>query len=390
MDRFCKAKSGQGRPVDMAGIYIHIPFCKQKCSYCDFHFSTTHTLLNPLVESLKRELQMRKEELKQAEINAIYFGGGTPSLLNASVIHELIETVYAHYKVVPNPEITLEANPDDLNKPYIQALSKTSVNRLSIGIQSFRESDLLLMNRAHSSQEAMECLDLASSYFDNYSLDLIYGIPNLSAKAWQENIEKALYFSPAHISAYALTVSPKTLLEYEIKHGKRPPLDDDIAFEHFNILRELLLSKGYEHYEISNFALAGKWAVNNTAYWQGKEYLGIGPSAHSYVNGNRSWNISNNVKYLDAIEKNQLPNTVEKLSKWDRYNEYVMTGLRTQWGISLEHIESEFGKEALEFLHNESADFIKDCFLLLKDEQLKIHETKLFYADGIASQLFYV
>lgn len=390
MDRFCEAKSGQGRPVDMAGIYIHIPFCKQKCSYCDFHFSTTHTLLNPLVESLKLELRLRKEELKHEEVNAIYFGGGTPSMLQASVIQELIEMVYAHYKVVSNPEITLEANPDDLKKPYIQALSKTLVNRLSIGIQSFRECDLKFMNRAHTAQEAEDCLEWASNYFDNYSLDLIYGIPNLSAKAWQENIEKALRHNPAHLSAYALTVSPKTLLEHEINNGKRPPLDDDLAFEHFNILRELLLSKGYEHYEISNFALAGKWAVNNTAYWQGKEYLGIGPSAHSYVNGDRSWNISNNVKYIRALEMNQLPSTVEKLSKWDRYNEYVMTGIRTQWGISLKHIESEFGKEALEYLHKESASFIKDRFLLLKDEQLNLHDTKLFYADGIASQLFYV
>lgn len=374
----------------MAGIYIHIPFCKQKCSYCDFHFSTTHTLMESMVSSIQSEIVLRKNELTDSQIEALYFGGGTPSLLSASEIEAIIDTVYRHYRVSSNAEITLEANPDDLSESYLQSLAKTRVNRLSVGIQSFREEDLRFMNRAHSAQEAKECLSRICNYFTHFSLDLIYGIPQLSPEAWLENIQTALSFKPHHISAYALTVSPNTLLEHEIKKGIRPPLDEEMAFLHFEALRNELSKEGYLHYEISNFCLPGKFAVNNTAYWQGKEYLGIGPSAHSFVNGVRSWNVSNNVKYLYALNENSLPSTCEKLTIWDQYNEFVMTGLRTMWGVSLEEVETKFGKEALLYLKGESEILLNNGSLVIDNKRLTISPMQLFYADGIAAQLFYV
>lgn len=374
----------------MAGIYIHIPFCKQKCSYCDFHFSTTHTLMESMVSSIQSEIVLRKNELTDSQINALYFGGGTPSLLSTVEIEAIIDTVYRHYRVSSNTEITLEANPDDLSESYLQSLAKTRVNRLSVGIQSFREEDLRFMNRAHSAQEAKDCLNRIRNYFTHFSLDLIYGVPQLSPEAWLENIQTALSFKPHHISAYALTVSPKTLLEHEIKKGIRPPLDEEMAFSHFETLRNELSKEGYLHYEISNFCLPGKFAVNNTAYWQGKEYLGIGPSAHSFVNGVRSWNVSNNVKYLYAINENTFPSTYEKLTTWDQYNEFIMTGLRTIWGVSLEEVEAKFGKEALFYLKREAEILLNNGSLVIDNKTLTISPMKLFYADGIAAQLFYV
>ncbi|WP_041632681.1 radical SAM family heme chaperone HemW [Maribacter sp. HTCC2170] len=374
----------------MSGIYIHIPFCKQACHYCDFHFSTSLKKKAQMVAALKKELMLRQEKLAGEIIETIYFGGGTPSVLDINEINDLIKTVYSNYEVVENPEITLEANPDDLSMNKIIELSQSPINRLSIGIQSFFEEDLLLMNRAHNAKEAEECITEATKYFDNISIDLIYGIPNMTNERWLQNIEKALSYNIPHISSYALTVEPKTALANFIQKGKMSPLDEELAQEHFQMLYEVLTINGYDCYEISNFGKPGYYSKNNTAYWLGKTYLGIGPSAHSYDGRRRSWNVSNNPKYLKSIESGQLPSEVEELSLNDKYNEYIMTGLRTSWGVSLQRISQEFGKERLNYLTRQSEQYLDQQLLVLKEDQLIATKKGKFLVDGIASDLFVV
>ena len=304
----------------MSGIYIHIPFCKQACHYCDFHFSTSMNKKEEMVLALAKEIRLRKSESANEEVETIYFGGGTPSVLTSAEIDFLISEVYQNYSVIENPEITLEANTDDLSTERIVALSKSKVNRLSIGIQSFFEDDLKMMNRAHNSAEAQKCLSEASKYFDNISIDLIYGVPGMTNEKWQLNIEKALSFGIPHISSYALTVEPKTALKKLIQTGKVAEPNDEVAQEHFVILVDTLTANGFVHYELSNFGKENYFSKNNSAYWLGKKYIGIGPSAHSYDGISRSWNIANNPMYLKAIAIDELPNEIEKLSQSDRYN----------------------------------------------------------------------
>lgn len=374
----------------MSGIYIHIPFCKQACHYCDFHFSTSMKKKDEMVLALAKELQMRKKEFENETIETIYFGGGTPSILTIDEIRFLIDAVYEHYVVAENPEITLEANPDDLSNERIIELSKTPINRLSIGIQSFFEEDLVMMNRAHNSAEASKCLEEATKYFDNISLDLIYGIPGMSNEKWKQNIETALSFGIPHISSYALTVEPKTALNKLIQTGKIAKPKDEVAEAHFQILVETLEANGFIHYELSNFGKEKYFSKNNSAYWLGEKYLGIGPSAHSYDGISRSWNVSNNSIYLKSMEENKLPNETEFLTITNRYNEYVMTGLRTIWGVSLERIDKEFGNEYLDYLQKQSQKFINDDLLFMDNNILKPTKKGKFLTDGIASDLFYL
>ena len=398
----------------MSGIYIHIPFCKQACHYCDFHFSTSLKKKDEMVLALAKEIALRKNELldcarsdKNDIVETIYFGGGTPSILEISDLKLLIDAVYSNYKVIENPEITLEANPDDLlssraqSRDFYEGYRSLGINRLSIGIQSFFEDDLQLMNRAHNSEEAKKCLEFATQYFDNISIDLIYGMPNMSNEKWLQNIETALSFNIPHISSYALTVEPKTALKKLIQTGKIAEPKDEVAQEHFQILVDKLSENGFIHYELSNFGKENYFSKNNSAYWLGKKYIGIGPSAHSFDGVSRSWNISNNSIYLKSIAKNQLPSETEILSKNDRYNEYVMTGLRTIWGISLEKIEKEFGTDFLEYLLKQSEKFIADDLLEIVtssdfekqnriEKLLKPTQKGKFLCDGIASDLFLV
>jgi oxygen-independent coproporphyrinogen-3 oxidase len=374
----------------MSGIYIHIPFCKQACHYCDFHFSTSMKKKEEMVLALSKELQLRKKEFQKGSIATIYFGGGTPSVLTPAEIRFLIDVIYENYTVVSTPEITLEANPDDLSEERIAAFAELGINRLSIGIQSFFEEDLQLMNRAHNSEEAQKCLEIATRYFDNISLDLIYGIPGMTNERWQQNIETALSFGIPHISSYALTVEPKTTLNKLIQTGKVASPNDEVAQEHFMILVETLENNGFVHYELSNFGKENYFSQNNSAYWLGKKYLGIGPSAHSYDGVSRSWNVSNNALYLKAIQHEELPNEIEKLTLEDRYNEYIMTGLRTIWGVSLVRIEQEFGIEFLNYLKQQSQKFIDDGLLSIADDILKPTLKGKFLTDGIASDLFYL
>ena len=378
----------------MSGIYIHIPFCKQACHYCDFHFSTSMKKKDEMVLALAKELQLRKDEFQfDAEIpciETIYFGGGTPSVLNVEDIQLLIDTVRQDYPVSQNPEITLEANPDDLSEENLKAFAAIGINRLSIGIQSFFEEDLKLMYRAHDATQAKKCLEFATRYFDNISLDLIYGIPGMTNERWQQNIETALSFGIPHISSYALTVEPKTALNKLIQTGKVAAPKDEVAQEHFLILVETLEAKGFLHYELSNFGKENYFSRNNSAYWLGKKYLGIGPSAHSYDGVSRSWNVANNALYLKAIQKGELPREVELLSQEDLYNEYIMTGLRTIWGVSLIRIEQEFGTDYLNYLKQQSQKFIHDGLLIITDGILKPTLKGKFLTDGITSDLFYL
>ena len=379
----------------MSGIYIHIPFCKQACHYCDFHFSTSLKKKDEMVLALAKEIKLRKSELLDCarsdnKIETIYFGGGTPSILEVEDLRFLIDEVYKNYKVVENPEITVEANPDDLTEKRIVELSKNKVNRLSIGIQSFFEDDLQLMNRAHNSEEALNCLELATQYFDNISLDLIYGIPGSSNEKWKQNIDKALSFGIPHISSYALTVEPKTALDKFIKKGIIKQPDDEVTQEQFHILVDTLQENGFVHYELSNFGKPHYFSKNNSAYWLGKKYIGIGPSAHSYDGVNRGWNVSNNSIYIKSIQENKVPIEIEKLTITDRYNEYIMTGLRTIWGVSLERIEKDFGKIYLDYLNKEAKRFIEDELLIIENNVLRATKKGKFLCDGIASDLFLV
>jgi oxygen-independent coproporphyrinogen-3 oxidase len=343
-----------------------------------------------MVLALAKEIAMRKNEFSTERVETIYFGGGTPSVLKNDEIKFLISEVYKNYSVVENPEITLEANPDDLSTERILELSKSHINRLSIGIQSFYEEDLQLMNRAHNSAEAINCLTEATKYFDNISLDLIYGIPGLTDEMWKKNIETALSFGIPHISSYALTVEPKTALRKLIDTGKIAEPQDEVASNHFMILVEMLHKNGFIHYELSNFGKENYFSKNNSAYWLGKKYIGIGPSAHSYDGEKRGWNIANNSLYLKSIQNNELPIETETLTISDRYNEYIMTGLRTIWGVSLERIETEFGLDYLNYLQKQSQKFLDDDLLFIENNILKPTPKGKFLTDGIASDLFYL
>ncbi|WP_324023964.1 radical SAM family heme chaperone HemW [Maribacter sp. BPC-D8] len=372
----------------MSGIYIHIPFCKQACHYCDFHFSTTMGKKDAMVNALCKELELRKTEFSGETVATIYFGGGTPSVLEIKEIEQLISTVSEHYDVVDNPEITLEANPDDLSEEKILQLVASPINRLSIGIQSFFEEDLKLMNRAHNALEAEKCLQLASQHFDNISIDLIYGMPNMTLERWKQNIDKALGFGIPHISSYALTVEPKTALAKFVENGLITPATDEETQEHFNHLNKTLLAAGFDCYEISNFGKPGYYSKNNSAYWQQKKYIGIGPSAHSFDGVRRGWNINNNPKYIKSIAQNILPMEVEVLSATDKYNEYIMTGLRTIWGVSLSRISDEFGPKYKEYALMQADKFIEEHLLFVDGDILKTTKKGMFLADGIAADLF--
>ncbi len=341
-----------------------------------------------MVLALAKEITMRKIEFENEIIETIYFGGGTPSRLLISDFRLLIDAVYDNYSVVENPEITVEANPDDLIENYLIDLKKIGINRLSIGIQSFFEDDLLLMNRAHNVEEAKKCLEIATKHFDNISLDLIYGIPNMGNEKWEQNIKTALSFGINHISSYALTVESRTALKKLIDTGKIAAPKDEVAAEHFQILIETLEDEGFIHYELSNFGKENYFSKNNSSYWLGKKYIGIGPSAHSFDGKSRSWNVANNKIYIDQINKNILPSDTEILSKTDCYNEYIMTGLRTIWGVSLLKIETDFGQDYLKYLLKQADNHINNEVLFIENNIVKTTKKGKFLCDGIASDLF--
>ncbi|MFT7283722.1 MAG: putative oxygen-independent coproporphyrinogen III oxidase [Nonlabens sp.] len=376
--------------VVMSGIYIHIPFCKQACHYCDFHFSTNLKHKTAIIDAICDELRFRKSEFKNTTVQTLYFGGGTPSVLEVDEVERIIQTVFDHYLVSSNPEITLEANPDDLTEERLILFSKTRINRLSIGVQSFFEEDLKLMNRAHNAKEAHQCIEQAVNYFPNISIDLIYGIPGMSKDRWRENLYKAIQLNVPHISSYALTVEDNTVLKSLIEKGMVPKVEDEVAQQHFQILLDVMELHSFENYEFSNFGKEGFFSQNNTAYWTGKSYIGIGPSAHSFDGKRRGWNINNNVKYMKAIQSGELPMEIEVLTLVDQYNEYVMTGLRTIYGVSLDKIETNYGGNFKDYLLLQSEVYLKEHLLYLDGDTLLVTRKGKFLSDGIASELFMV
>ena len=374
----------------MSGIYIHIPFCKKACHYCNFHFSTNQNSKSSFIKALSKELRLRSSEYESNKIQTIYFGGGTPTVLQISELTSILDVVYEFYNVSETPEITLEANPDDLDLEKIVTLSKTKINRLSIGIQSFHETDLVAMNRAHSAYQAKKCLDLATRYFDNITIDLMFGMPTMSMDLWRENLQIAFGFGIKHLSCYAMTVEPQTALEHFIKKGSHPPMDDELAANHFKVIIEETSKQGFIHYETCSFGKPDYFSKHNTSYCLVKTYLGVGPSAHSFNGKKRSWNISNNSKYIKSIEASILPSESEILSIENKFNEYIMTGLRTMWGVSLQIIETEYGPKIKDQLLENATKLLKSDFLVIEDQHLKVTTTGKFLSDGIASELFLV
>lgn len=372
----------------MSSIYLHIPFCKQACHYCNFHFSTSIKRKDELVEALFKELEMQTSYLEDDLVESVYFGGGTPSLLEPQTIQKLCEQIDRLYQLSPTAEITLEANPDDLSAAYLQELSQTPVNRLSIGIQSFTDEDLQYMNRAHNAGEALDCLKHALTYgFENYSIDLIYGTPTMTDEQWTSNLETVFELNVPHISCYALTVEPDTALHHFIENKKVVPVDDAHSARHFQLLVSAMERAGYEQYEISNFCKDETYSKHNTAYWKGKTYLGIGPAAHSFNGESRQWNISNNPRYIKSINEGIVPFEIEHLSEADRYNEYIMTALRTKWGVDLQQLIN-FGYRVQDRFLSEAQPFIDRGQLTQNGNRVTLTRKGMFLSDGIISDLF--
>ncbi|MDO4781834.1 MAG: radical SAM family heme chaperone HemW [Capnocytophaga felis] len=380
----------------MHSLYIHIPFCRRACHYCDFHFSTTLKRKNEMVNSIRKELILRKQEADNSQLQTIYFGGGTPSILSIEELQSILQTVHENYHISPNAEITLEANPDDFFRDssspigLLSNLKRLGINRLSIGIQSFYDEDLHLMNRAHNTSQTELLLAEAPNFFDNITIDLIYGIPNMDDTRWKQNLRKALSFKIPHISAYALTVEPKTALHKFIALGKIPDVNEQQAHAHFVTMLSILEEEGFIHYEFSNFGKEGYFSRNNTAYWFGKKYMGFGPSAHSFNGTERSWNIANNIKYIEQIQKNILPAEKEVLSQNNQYNELIITRIRTMIGISVEEIERVFGRKYSDYVLLQAEKHISNGLLSLKDKHLIVTRRGKFLSDGIAADLLIV
>lgn len=373
-------------------IYLHIPFCKQKCSYCNFHFSTSLNFKEEMIAALKKEIFLRRDELENKNLKSLYFGGGTPSILKVDELKSIIDEVLKYFSFDPDIEITLEANPDDLDKIFLKELAQTPFNRLSIGTQSFFNEDLLLMNRAHNAGEAESSIKRAQDFgFENISIDLIYGSPTSGLEIWKENLHKTIELQVPHISSYALTVEPKTALNQWIRQNKVPAPKEAEQNKEFYYMSEFLKDQGFEHYEISNFAKPGFHSRHNAAYWNYREYLGIGPSAHSYNGRNeRSWNIANNKLYINSLSQHVSAKETEILTEKDQFNEMLMIGLRTVWGVDLVRLNELFSDEILDYFTREIKSKMEDGVLFIENEHLKIPEKHWFLADGIASDLFIV
>jgi oxygen-independent coproporphyrinogen-3 oxidase len=374
----------------MAGIYIHIPFCRKACTYCNFHFSTSLGQKDLMLKSIAWELIAQKDYLRGEPIETIYFGGGTPSLLNADELQKILDLIEKNYGIQHLKECTLEANPDDLDSKYVQSLKKTAINRFSIGVQSFFDEDLKFMNRAHNAQEADYAIKVAQDAgFEQLTVDLIYGTPGLSNMAWLENLSKLESLQIPHFSAYALTVEEGTVLHHNISHKKQKPIDPEQSAQQFELLMQYAPQFGFEQYEISNFARNHQYALHNTNYWRGIPYLGVGPSAHSFDGRNRRNNLANNSQYIKSIEtEGMLAFEEEILNDLQRRNEYVMTSLRTIWGCDLEKMEAEWGAETVSRLKKDSEIFIEKKWLFVEDQKFKLSNEGKLFADHIASSLF--
>ena len=371
----------------MAGIYIHIPFCKQRCYYCDFHFTTSLKNKDAIIDAIIFELESRKTEITE-DIKTIYFGGGTPSIIKTTDLEKILNTIYKNYSVVSNPEVTIEANPDDISVIKLNELKQTPINRFSVGIQSFHEKDLKFMNRAHNKSQADSCVPMIQDAgFSNITIDLIYGVPNQSKNDWIYNLQKSFEINVPHISAYALTVEDKTPLSKLISSGKYPNVSDEKAFADFNILIDKTKEKGFTQYEISNFGKEGYFSKHNSSYWKTEQYIGVGPSAHSFSGFERRWNLANNKLYLDKLHSNTYFEK-EILTQQDIFNEYLMTGLRTIWGVSLKKISSEFNPSFVNEFNNKIRSLQQEGKIIIKGDIITISNNSKFQTDGITSELF--
>jgi oxygen-independent coproporphyrinogen III oxidase len=369
----------------LSGIYIHIPFCKQACHYCNFHFATSLRYKNEMIDALLKETRLRKDYLDGKTVETIYFGGGTPSLLSADELSTMIKQLEHSFTIAAAPEITLEANPDDINEQKLLDWKKIGINRLSIGIQSFFEEDLQWMNRAHNARQAIDNLQLARKYFDNITVDLIYGTPQLTNEKWKSNVDTVIGLGIPHISCYALTVEPRTPLQKMIQQHKSENINPDKQSEQFLLLMQWLGDAGYEHYEISNFAKPGWRSRHNSSYWSGKKYLGIGPSAHSFDGATRQWNLANNNLYIQALTEEKIPFEKEELSPVQQLNEYIMTSLRTSEGLNLGQLNANAGK----ILRAASKKYIESKLMILENDSLILTKEGKLLADGIAADLFF-
>lgn len=373
----------------MAGVYLHIPFCRQACHYCDFHFSTSRQKVDDMVAAMVKEIELRKEFLKDRSLSTVYFGGGTPSLLTVTQLNTLLLELSRHFTFLENAEITLEANPDDISAATLKEWKSAGINRLSIGVQSFSDEDLRFMNRAHSAAEAVAAIRLAREMdFRNLTIDLIYGTPTMNDEMWQNNLAMLKEFDLPHFSSYALTVEPRTALAQFVRNRIVAMPEEEQAAAQFHQLMQWARENGYEHYEISNFAKPGRYSRHNTAYWQGEHYLGIGPSAHSFNGQERSWNIRNNPEYIRAITTDEIPTEKESLTVEQRYNEYVMTALRTQWGIQRDVVGKKFGEDALSHLEEKLLRVKSNSWIADNGTQILLTDAGKLFADHIASELF--
>jgi oxygen-independent coproporphyrinogen-3 oxidase len=372
----------------MAGIYFHFPFCRQACHYCNFHFSTQLKFQEEMLYAFEREIQLRSEELP-SNLESIYFGGGSPSLLPPKSIERLINGVYSSVKLGEKIEITVEVNPDDVSYEYLKGLKSVGVNRLSIGIQSFFDTELELMNRIHNVDQGIDSIEWTAQLFNNFSVDLIYGIPSSDLSTWKTNLNRVLTYTPPHLSTYALTVEAKTVLAHQVKNNEVELLDEQLVKSQYDWMVKRLEEANYENYEFSNFSKPGFNSINNSNYWKGKAYVGIGPAAHSFDGKRkRSWNLSNNIQYMESIKEGVLPSCYENLKLHEVFNEYLMTGLRTSWGVSLEKINQSFGSHYSQYLEKQVENHLAEQRLYWDGDTLRVSKSAKFLSDGIASDLF--
>jgi oxygen-independent coproporphyrinogen III oxidase len=375
----------------MAGIYIHIPFCRKVCFYCDFFFTVSLKQRPRFIDCLKKELILQQNYLKEEKIETIYFGGGTPSVIPPSEIAGILDLIYDSYSVSNSPEITLEANPDDLTEQYLLELVKTKVNRLSIGVQSFFDEDLQWMNRRHNGEEAVNSIKLALSVgFKNMNIDLIYGFPLLTNEKWEINLQKTMDLGVTHISSYLLGIEPKTVFGVMKEKGTLDAIDEEKCREQFKMLIEKAVSSGYIHYEISNFCLPGQFSRHNTSYWLAKNYLGAGPSANSFNGTSRQWNVRGLMKYMESIENGIVPAEREELDLNTRYNDYVLTSLRTMWGVGFDELNKNFGQSYLLHFKKEAKPFVLRKEISHDEFRAVLTRKGMLVSDSIISSLFVV
>lgn len=375
----------------MAGIYLHIPFCKTRCTYCDFYSSTKQELTPLYIDSIKKEMLMRKEYIGSEIVETIYLGGGTPSQLSYEQLDEIFTTIKDNFKLAEKMEITLEANPDDLSTEYLKQLEKLPINRLSIGIQTFQDDMLQKLNRRHTSEQAIEAVKQAQKHgFDNISIDLMYGLPGETLEDWKKDLQKAISLDIQHVSAYHLIYEENTPLFKSLQQGKIKEVEEEMSLSFFKELIKVLTENEFIHYEISNFAKPNKVAQHNTSYWLGKKYLGCGPSAHSFNGKTRECNTSTLSQYIEEIDLNKRSVDKEELSTNTRFNDLIITGLRTMWGVSLTEIMNSFGEEIYNYTLNAAKKHIKTGNLVLENNQLKLSYKGIFISDGIMSDLLIV